>query len=72
MKVNISVTGEESTIELIAETTSDRDALDLAVNANKEAKVRKNGSIKFIMKIPQVAIGRVAMNMDHESPGEEH
>ncbi len=60
MKVNITIAGAEATIEIIPETTSDRDALNLAVNTSTEAKCKKNGTVRFIMQVPQVAIGRAS------------
>lgn len=71
MKVTTYYSAGEATIELIPETTADRDALNLAVNSNQTAKVKKNGTCKFIMQVAQVAIGRSVMELDKDS-GEMH
>lgn len=66
MKVIISVTGAEGTIELIPETIVDRDLLNAVVNTNQEAKIKKNGTTKMVFVVPELAIGRVAQVSDRE------
>ena len=66
MKVLISYSAGEATIELSPDTTADRDALNLAVNTNVSAKVKKNGTCKFIMQVPQERIGRMELSSDKQ------
>ena len=66
MKCRISFTDDEAHIELIPETTIDRDLMSAAVGTNDNAKVRKNGTTVFTLALQKTAIGRAALNTDRE------
>lgn len=60
MKVQVTIGDDEAIIEIINETTQDRDKMGLAVGTNEECKVKRNGSTKFILPITKTPIGKVA------------
>lgn len=60
IKATVTIGPDEAVIELIPETTTDRDSLSLAINTNLKCTVKKNGTFRFIMPVEKLLIGKAS------------
>lgn len=71
MKCRISFNDGEAEIELMPETTIDRDLLIAAVGTATDAKVKRNGTTVFTLTVTKTAIGRAATGLDGKTGDEK-
>ena len=69
IEVSLSVCGDTGEVELIPKTTLDQQMLDGIIGTSETAKIKKNGTTKFILPLQQQPIGRASLNLDSKDDG---